>query len=123
MPPVITSQQEDMVVSSAAILVLRCDATGDPPPTIAWFMDGDQVSATFVMSDGRLVRNVRDGDGASQAGIIYYCTATNTIGQSLSATARSRDIVVTYTCECGGCWECGFVKVVIEIGRCMYLAQ
>ena len=108
MPPVITSNQGDVVVSSDVLvdeanLVLRCDATGDPAPTIAWFMDGGQVPEEFVMPDGRLVRNVIDGDGASQAGTIYYCTVTNTIGPggTLSATVRSKDITVTYTCECG----------------------
>ena len=108
MPPVITSNQGDVVVSSdvlvdGANLVLRCDATGDPAPTIAWFMDGGQVPEEFAMSDGRLVRNVTDGDGASQTGTTYYCTAMNLIGpgNSLPATARSKDITVTYTCECG----------------------
>ena len=101
----VTYWQEDVVVSSAVLvaganLVLRCDATGDPPPRIAWFMDGGQVPVEFVTSDGRLVRNVTDGDGASRTGTIYYCTATNTIGDSFSAITRSRDIVVTYTCEC-----------------------
>ena len=108
-PPVITSQQEDVVVSSdvqangsGANLVLSCEATGDPTPTIAWFMDGNPVPAEFVMSDGRLVRNVTDGFGASRAGTTYYCTASNSIGpgNSLPATVRSRDIIVTYTCEC-----------------------
>ena len=105
-PPMITSKQGDMVVSSdvlvdGANLVLSCEATGDPTPTIAWFMDGNPVPAEFVMSDGRLVRNVTDGFGASQAGTTYYCTATNSIGpgNSLPATVRSRDIIVTYTCE------------------------
>ena len=109
MPPKITSKQGDMIVSSDALvdganLVLSCEATGDPTPSIAWFMDGNPVPTEFVMSDGRLVRNVTDGFGASRAGTTYYCTATNSIGSgnSLPATVRSRDIIVTYTCECIG---------------------
>ena len=102
----IASNQGDVVVSSdflvaGANLVLQCNTTGDPAPTIAWFMDEGQVPEEFVMSDGRLVRNVTDGDGASQTGTTYYCTAMNLIGDSLPATARSKDINVTYTCECG----------------------
>ena len=94
-PPKITSKQGDMIVSSdvlvdGANLVLSCEATGDPTPTIAWFMDGRPVPA-----------NVTDGFGATRAGTTYYCTATNSIGpgNSLPATVRSRDIIVTYTCE------------------------
>ena len=101
-PPVITYRQEDVVVRDNTLLDLRCDATGVPAPTIAWFIDEGPASAEFVTTDGRFVRTIRDsGSGASQAGSIYYCTATNSIGpDSLTATVRSRDIMVTYTCEC-----------------------
>jgi hypothetical protein len=107
-PPVITSpQQPDVVVSSNVFyhdppvnLILSCTATGNPRPTIAWFMEGSPVAPEFVMSDGRLARNVIDGDGATREGVIYYCTATNIIGpDNLIATVRGRDIIVTYTCE------------------------
>jgi hypothetical protein len=108
-PPVIASpQQPDVAVSAevfmiddpSANLVLSCTATGDPQPTIAWFMAGSAVAPEFVMSDGRLVRNVIEGDGATREGVAYYCTATNVIGpDNLTATVRGRDIIVTYTCE------------------------
>jgi hypothetical protein len=107
-PPAITSpQQPDVAVSSevfiddtSANLVLSCASTGDPQPTIAWFMEGSAVPPEFVMSDGRLVRNVTEGDGATREGVAYYCTATNVIGpDNLTATVRGRGIIVTYTCE------------------------
>ena len=107
MPPVITSEQKDVVVASSAImshnanLALPCTATGDPDPVIDWFVDASPVPEEYVRSDGWLVRNITDGNGASTNGTTYYCTATNYIGPkvTLKATARSRDIIVTYACK------------------------
>lgn len=64
-------------------------------------MEGSPVPAESVTSDGTLLMNVTDSMGASQAGTRYYCTATNSIGPqgSLTATVRSRDINVAYSCE------------------------
>ena len=101
-PPVITSQQEDVVVSSdifddTANLVLSCATTGTPPPTIRWFVRGNEVGGSFtIKSDGTLVGNITEGSLAPRSGVAYYCTAGNSVG-----TVRSRDIIVSYACECG----------------------
>ncbi len=110
-PPAFVSQQEDVVVSAevlvhvpggdnSANLVLQCQVTGTPTPTIAWFRDGGSlVGAEFVNSDGTLAMNITEPEQATASGTTYYCLATNSIGLSLPAIARSRDVTVTLTCE------------------------
>jgi len=83
-----------------ANLVIHCNVSGIPIPTITWFMEGNQINTDFVMGN-TLVKNVTENVGASRAGIHYYCLATNLIGlnNSITATVRSRDIIVRYNCE------------------------
>ena len=82
-------------------LVLHCVASGDPTPTVAWFRGGVAVDSQYVLDNGTLfVPNITEGEFARPGGVVYYCTATNTIGwPAYKATARSRDITVTYACE------------------------
>ncbi len=86
---------------SNADLVLQCDVTGVPPPTVTWYRGDDPVDASNVLSDGTLLRsNITEGEFASTAGVVYHCEATNTIGEpEFSATIRSRDITVHYACK------------------------
>ena len=86
---------------SNANLVLQCDVTGMPPPTVTWYRGDDVVDASYVLSNGALlVANITEGEFASTAGVVYHCEATNTIGEpEFIATIRSRDITVHYACK------------------------
>ncbi len=90
---------------SNADLVLQCDVTGMPTPTMTWYRRDDvvdvPVDASNVLSNGTLlVQNITEGEFASTAGVVYHCEATNTIGEpEFSATIRSRDITVYYACK------------------------
>ena len=105
--PQITNVQEDVVVfvnnsdGSNMNLVLHCEVSGDPTPTVAWFRGGVAVDSRYLLDNGTLfIPNITEGEFARPEGVVYYCTATNTIGQpAYNATVRSRDITVTYACE------------------------
>ena len=107
--PILLSQQEDVVVSSdvylpigttSANLVLPCNVSRASKPMIQWFMEGAQVPAESVSSDGTLFMNVT-GDEVTRSGTRFYCLASTLIGSpSRPARTRSRDIIVSYACEC-----------------------
>ena len=81
-------------------LILPCWVAGTPAPSVSWFKEGSEIDAQFVMPDGTLTLRVTENEIPHQ-GIIYYCIATNRIGQgSLTiASLRSRDVNVTLSCE------------------------
>ena len=105
-------QQEDVVVSSdvylpigttSANLVLPCNVSRANNPTIQWFMEGAPVPDESVSNDGTLFMNVTE-DEVTRMGTRFYCLASTLIGSpSRPAIARSRDIIVSYACECA-CW-------------------
>ena len=107
------TEPQDVVVSSelplmtsgdlSGNLVLPCTVSGTPPPTITWYRDDMPIDSSFVSSTGSLVLNVTEGGvEASRTGVIYYCLASNMIGQGgYTASLRSRDVNVTYTCKYG----------------------
>ena len=108
--PVFLTQQEDVVVSSdvylpigttSANLVLPCNVSRVNNPTIQWFMEGVQVPDESVSSDGTLFMNVTEGVGVTRSGTRFYCLASTLVGSpSRPATSRSRDVIVSYACEC-----------------------
>ena len=105
------SQPQDTVVSSSvfrihgnvkANLILPCSVTGNPPPTVTWYRRDIMLGSEFVLSDGTLALNVTEEGGiyATRDGVLYHCRASNKIGpHNFTATIRSRDVNVTYTCE------------------------
>ncbi len=111
MAPSFNSEQQDVVVFKTnadglnADLVLQCDVTGMPTPTVTWYrrdvVADNVVDASNVLSDGTLlIVNITEGEFASTAGVVYHCEATNTIGEpEFIATIRSRDITVHYACK------------------------
>ena len=105
-------QQEDVVVhedvfvdvsGTSVNLMLHCNVTGSPKPTVTWFREGTEISSDGVLlSNGILGLNITtEGNGATREGVIYYCTASNRIGpnNATTATARGRDIRVSYACK------------------------
>ena len=111
-PPSFTTEPQQQVVVSSTVsqtvqgltgnLVLHCSASGDPTPTISWFMEGAPIDSSFVTTDNTLVLPVTQGVEATRTGVLYHCVASNTIGRPGSeymATIRSRDANVTHTCK------------------------
>ena len=105
-------QQKDVVVhkdvfvdvnGTSANLMLHCNVTGSPEPTVTWFREGSEIKNEGVLlSNVVLGLHVTEGNGATREGVIYHCTASNKIGpnNATTATARSRDIRVSYACKC-----------------------
>ena len=78
-----------------ASLTLNCSASGDPPPTIAWYREGTRLSSDLVLASGSLfIVNITEGVDATQGGLSYHCTANNTFG-----IIRSRPANISYACE------------------------
>ena len=99
-PPSFDLEPQDTVVfqRNSASLVLNCNASGDPSPTIAWYREGTRLSSELVMVNGSLViENLAEGMDATRGGLSYHCTANNTFG-----TIRSRTANVSYACELRG---------------------
>ena len=80
LPPVIIVSPVTTFLRLYQRLVLRCIATGNPQPTIAWYKDGRgiarEVSPLLVIEEVEL----------SDRGV-YHCTATNTLGNVNSTSA------------------------------------
>uniref|UniRef100_A0A2K6K1Q6 Hemicentin-2 n=1 Tax=Rhinopithecus bieti TaxID=61621 RepID=A0A2K6K1Q6_RHIBE len=83
--PVFQVEPQDMTVRSGDDVALRCQATGEPIPTIEWLRAGQPLRASRrlrTLPDGSLwLENVETGDAGS-----YDCVAHNLLG---SATARA----------------------------------
>ena len=78
-----------------ASLTLKCNASGDPPPSIAWYREGTRLSSDLVLANGSLlIVNITEGVDATRGGLSYHCTANNTFGMIRSRTAN-----VSYACE------------------------
>lgn len=78
-------EPQDMTVRSGDDVALRCQATGEPIPTIEWLRAGQPLRASRrlrTLPDGSLwLENVETGDAGT-----YDCVAHNLLG---SATARA----------------------------------
>ena len=91
--PTITSQLMDQTENESAIASYTCQADGEPPPTISWYFNGDQLgpaNSTKYMFTGRFqatsimsILNIRNLE-ASDAGI-YTCNATNVVSTDASS--------------------------------------
>ena len=75
--PQITNRQDNVVVNetnadgSNTDLVLHCEVSGDPTPTVAWFRGGVAVEDTYVLDNGTLlISNITEGEFANQEGVV-----------------------------------------------------
>lgn len=87
-PPAFTDDRRYHVIKvrHGATAIIRCQATGDPPPTVTWFSPAHRViprsSASYserfaVVSDGTLeLRQAQKIDAGN-----YTCRATNSAGE------------------------------------------
>ena len=88
--------------SITANLVILCNVTGTPTPTVTWYREGNQIGLDSVINY-TLVVNVTEGDGASRTGVRYHCQATNRIGGNNSiATVKSLTTFVIHKCKLYG---------------------
>lgn len=108
-PPKLLFMPSEVIVSStvyyfvddiAANLVIQCNVSGTPAPTVNWFKEGIQIDGRYI-SGHTLSLNVTENVEASRSGMNYYCLATNRIGpnNSIEAGVRSQNILVRYSCE------------------------
>ena len=79
-PPVIGSSPLTTFLRLYQRLVLRCTASGNPQPTIAWYKDGREISGEI--SPLLVIQEVELSDRG-----VYHCTATNTLGTATSSEA------------------------------------
>ncbi|EEC17302.1 hypothetical protein IscW_ISCW022141 [Ixodes scapularis] len=88
--PRITEHPGDVVVRKHEPVTLRCRADAEPPARLSWFHEGRPVrnSATrMVLPEGQLFflhvqHSRRDQDTG-----LYWCTATNALGEARSRNA------------------------------------
>ena len=107
-----TQEPQDTVIfeqdatGNSASLVLNCNASGDPSPTIAWYREGTHLSSDLVNANGTLlIVNITEGVDATCEGLSYHCTANNTFGMIRSRTAK-----ISYACKLRG-------------GRCVHIGR
>ena len=83
-------------------LIIPCEVTGTPTPTVKWFREGRELTGNFtVTTNGTLVAVVPYNDMAFRTGVLLHCEATNVFGANNStATLRSRNVRVSYSCKC-----------------------
>ena len=109
-------EPQDILVSSSISLnaenglsgnlVLPCNVSGTPTPTVFWFREGTQIEDEVVTDDGTLVLNVTEGVEASRDGTRYYCLAYNRVFLERTifrSVLKSRDVTVRHTCELDCC--------------------
>ncbi|GAA6066427.1 neural cell adhesion molecule L1.2 isoform X1, partial [Tachysurus ichikawai] len=87
MPPQITIQPESLIVFSSDDITLKCEATGNPPPTYRWLKDGvefDPASISGVITSHDLGSiSVKDAPIHQFQGN-YTCLVSNELGTAVS---------------------------------------
>ncbi|XP_047662765.1 neural cell adhesion molecule L1.2 isoform X2 [Tachysurus fulvidraco] len=87
MPPQITIQPESLIVFSSDDIMLKCEATGNPPPTYRWLKDGvefDPASISGVITSHDLGSiTVKDAPIHQFQGN-YTCLVSNELGTAVS---------------------------------------
>ncbi|KAM4877133.1 hemicentin-2 [Thomomys bottae] len=87
--PVIQMEPQDMAVRPGEDVVLQCQATGEPAPTVEWLRAGQPLQAgprLQTLPDGSLwLEHIQAGDAGT-----YECVAHNLLG---SATAQAHLVV------------------------------
>ncbi len=67
---------------------------------MSWYREGSAINSMFVLANGTLAIRVTESE-LSRQGALYYCMATNRIGQTNSTIAalRSRNVNVSLFCK------------------------
>ncbi len=90
----------DDIVQRSGDIVLPCEVTGTPAPSVSWFINGIEINSSFVRANGQL-RISFSASEKSHQGRNYYCIATNRIGRRSSTVAalRSKNVKVSLACK------------------------
>ena len=123
-PPVFLSQPKDIIAENLlktyrgiqAHIIITCNVTGTPTPTITWYRRGIEINIIFrdghslvrlqapnepvvlligLVDDMSLYLNLT-AQVDSRETEYFHCLATNTLGETITAAARSRDVSVTF---------------------------
>ncbi|KAB1254912.1 Roundabout-like protein 4, partial [Camelus dromedarius] len=132
-PPQILVHPEDQLLQGPGPARMNCQASGQPPPTIRWLLNGQPLSMVppdvhHLLPDGTLLLlrppprgHAHDDQALSTDLGVYTCEASNRLGTAVSRGARlsvavlredfqiqPRDIVATVgeqmVLECGPPW-------------------
>uniref|UniRef100_A0ACB8ELE3 Uncharacterized protein n=1 Tax=Sphaerodactylus townsendi TaxID=933632 RepID=A0ACB8ELE3_9SAUR len=94
-PPEFTAQpEEEHIVFPNDDIILKCEATGNPPLTFRWTKDAKEfdpqkeAGVTRLNGSGTLLITTSNGIGASRFQGIYRCYAGNTLGTAMSLESR-----------------------------------
>uniref|UniRef100_A0A8C1NH99 Roundabout guidance receptor 3 n=1 Tax=Cyprinus carpio TaxID=7962 RepID=A0A8C1NH99_CYPCA len=95
-PPRITEDPSDLIVSKGEPATLNCKAEGQPTPTVEWYKDGEHVetdkddprSHRMLLPSGSLffLRIVHGRRSKPDEGV-YTCVARNYLGEAVSQNA------------------------------------
>ncbi|KAM3964156.1 LOW QUALITY PROTEIN: Down syndrome cell adhesion molecule 1 [Aphomia sociella] len=93
-PPQIRHSFGEQTLRSGPSLRLKCVASGNPTPDIAWFLDGEKLSSgerlqigQFVTADGNVESHLNISSVQTNDGGLYSCVALSKVG-SASHSAR-----------------------------------
>ncbi|KAI5642678.1 immunoglobulin domain-containing protein [Phthorimaea operculella] len=93
-PPLIRHSFGEQTLRSGPSLRLKCVASGNPTPDIAWLLDGDKLSSgerlqigQFVTADGNVESHLNISSVHTNDGGLYSCIASSKVG-SASHSAR-----------------------------------
>ena len=96
--PEITTDQESTVVTEGGNLLLTCNATGSPTPSLSWTKDGSHINASgdsrISITEQRTRLSIttvsRSDDGQ------YRCVARNSLGNATS-NAKTVNVQCKYS--------------------------
>ncbi|CAH2991217.1 unnamed protein product [Chilo suppressalis] len=93
-PPLIRHSFGEQTLRSGPSLRLKCVASGNPTPDIAWLLDGEKLSSgerlqigQFVTADGNVESHLNISSVHTNDGGLYSCIASSKVG-SASHSAR-----------------------------------
>ncbi|XP_026315571.1 Down syndrome cell adhesion molecule-like protein Dscam2 isoform X4 [Hyposmocoma kahamanoa] len=93
-PPLIRHSFGEQTLRSGPSLRLKCVASGNPTPDIAWLLDGDKLNSgerlqigQFVTADGNVESHLNISSVHTNDGGLYSCIASSKVG-SVSHSAR-----------------------------------
>jgi hypothetical protein len=86
-PPQIRHSFGEQTLRSGPSLRLKCVASGNPTPDIAWFLDGDKLGSgerlqigQFVTADGNVESHLNISSVHTNDGGLYACIASSKVG-------------------------------------------
>ena len=77
-------QRQTFAVGDLNLIILTCEVSGDPEPSVIWTKDGDtNISRAQFKNNDRIlvIKNALPGDKG-----VYECKGSNVFGESSSST-------------------------------------